>query len=428
MTSSPPKSKLSWSRLIGLTIFAFGLGVSINVLEPALLGHQMLRFAPSWKNAALGAATFLGLLVAVVTQPLIGALSDRTRTRFGRRTPYLILGALVVAVSYLLLAYAPSLIILILALLIFQSATNTVQGPWQALIPDQVPGAQRGRAAGLKSTFEILGFVVGRQAGGALLAAEQPALAAVFAVGAYVITLAITMLTSTRRAPTSRRSSSLSLRQVFSVPWRERPNFALWFLNRLLFWGSLIAVNTFVLFYVVDAVGFDQAAAQRLVGRLGAVLGLGVLLTALPAGWLADRIGRRKLIAGAGALAAFGILVLLVLRSAAGVTLAGVLIGLATGTFLSGSWALATDLVPTVEAARYMGIANVASAGGSAAARGLGALMVDPLNQALGSDTIGYVLLFSLAVASLLLSSFLILRLDEDAVAEEAAAAPLGRS
>lgn len=428
MPEATSPSKLPWNRLAGLTIFAFGLGVSINVLEPALLGHQMLRFAPGWKNSALGATTFLGLLVAVITQPLVGALSDRTQTRFGRRTPYLIMGALLVAVSYLLLAYAPSLIVLILTLLIFQSATNTVQGPWQALIPDQVPGAQRGRAAGLKSTFEILGFVVGRQAGGALLAADQPALAAVFAVGSYLLTLAITLLTSTRRAASTHRSSSLSLQQVFSVPWRKRPNFALWFLNRLLFWGSLIAVNTFVLFYVVDALGFDQAAAQRLVGRLGAVLGLGVLFTALPAGWLADRIGRRKLIAGAGAFAASGVLALLVLRSAAGVTFAGALIGLATGTFLSGSWALATDLVPTVEAARYMGIANVASAGGSAAARGFGALMVDPLNRALGSDTAGYVFLFSLAVAALLLSSLLILRLDEGSVADEAEAAPLPHS
>ncbi len=410
---------LPWHRLIGTTVFAFGLGVSINILEPAMLGHQMLKFAPAWKNLALGAATFVGLLVAVVTQPLVGALSDRTRTRFGRRVPYLIGGTVLVVISHFLIAFAPSLAVLVLSLLLLQLASNTVQGPWQALIPDQVPGVQRGRAAGLKTTFDILAFIVGRQAGGVLIAQERLAAAASVAAASFAGALVITLVTTSERLRSVPPSQPRRLRQAFSIPWRERPDFSLWFLNRLLFWGSLTAINTFILFYLVDAIGMTEPGAQRLVGDLAAVIGVAVLFTALPVGWLSDRIGRRSLVAAAGIVAAGGTVLLLALRSPLGVTIAAGVLGLGIGVYLSGSWALVTDLVPGGQAARYMGVANIASAGGSAVARALGAGIVDPFNRLLGSQFAGYGLLYGFAAASFVLASLLILRLQEDEPAGE---------
>lgn len=391
-----------------------------------MLGHQILRFAPSWKNLALGAATFLGLVVAILTQPLVGVLSDRTRTRFGRRLPYLIGGTVVVVISHFVIAFAPSLAVLVLSLLLLQLASNTVQGPWQALIPDQVPSAQRGRAAGLKTTFDILAFVVGRQAGGVLIAQERLAAAASVAAAAFAGSLLITLITSSEGLRSVPSSGPSDLRNAFSVPWRDRPGFSLWFLNRLLFWGSLTAINTFILFYLVDAMGMSEPGAQRLVGDVGAVIGVAVLFTALPVGWLSDRVGRRALVAGSGILAAGGTVLLLALRSPLGVTIAAAVLGLGTGVFLSGSWALVTDLVPAGEAARYMGIANIASAGGSAIARALGAGIVDPLNELLNSQFVGYAVLYGLAAASFVLASLLMLRLEEDERPAEAPIPPGG--
>lgn len=406
------QAELPWHRLIGVTIMAFGLGVSVNVLEPAMLGHQIIRFAPAWKNTALGLTTFLGLLVAVVTQPLVGALSDRTSSRLGRRAPYLIGGALLAVVSHFLIAYAPSLAVLAFSVLVLQAASNTAHGPFLALIPDQIPSSQRGRAAGLKSTFDILSFIVGRQAGGILIAQERLTAAASVAGAAILIALALTLLVSKDRSGAASDREIVSLASVFRVPWRQRPNFSLWFLNRTLFWGSLLAINTFILFYLVDVVGMAESSAQRLVGNVAAIIGGAVLLTALPAGWLSDRVGRRMVIAVSGLVAAAGVGMLLLTPTPTGVVTAAGVIGLGTGVYLSGSWALATDLVPTEEAGRYMGIANIASAGGSAAARGIGAVIVDPINQLLGSQAAGYTVLFVGAMLALLLASILILRLQ----------------
>lgn len=411
-----PPTRVPLSRLLGVTIFAFALGVSINVLEPGILGHKILAFAPKWKNTALGLVTFAGLLVAVLVQPIAGAISDRTRSRLGRRTPFLIGGTLLVIASHFLIALAPSLALVVFGLLSLQLASNSVQGPWQALIPDRVPGGQRGLAAGLKSTFDILGFIVGRMAGGELIGAGKITAAAGVAAAAFGLALLLTLwLGGTLRddpAPLGPPKAE-PWWQAFRFDWRARPAFVRWFVNRGLFWTSVISINTFILFFLVDAHGLTEPVAQQFVGQLGVLLGGGVLLMALPSGWLADRIGRRALIIGSCLLAAIGVLTLILSDDLGGVTIAAGVLGAATGVFLSGSWALVTDIVPAGEAARYLGLANIASAGGSALARASGGLLIDPIGRWAGSAEAGYHVLFGAAVLALVAAALVLLRWPE---------------
>jgi len=141
-----------------------------NTIEPALLGHKVLELAADRKNMVLGFATAAGLLVALLSQPVVGALSDRVRSRWGRRLPILFIGTLLVVVALPLTALSPSLAALIPALLMVYLATNIAQAPTQALIPDLVPERQRGIAAGFKATYDILGLVLGRWISGELVA------------------------------------------------------------------------------------------------------------------------------------------------------------------------------------------------------------------------------------------------------------------
>ena len=84
----------------------------------------------------------------------------------------------------------------------------------------------------------------------------------------------------------------------------------------------------------------------------------------------------------------------------------GFLIGSAAGIFIGSSFALVTEIVPPEEAARYLGVAGIASAAGSATARLLGGLIVDPVNLALESRSAGYLLLYSIAALLFLISTF----------------------
>lgn len=406
----------SIASLIGMTIFAFAFGVSINILEPAVLGHKVLQFAPQWKNSALGAATFAGLVVAVLVQPIIGQISDRTRSRFGPRAPFLIIGTFFVILAHFTIAAAPGLMIVVVGLLSLQLASNTVQGPWQALIPDHVPMAQRGLAAGLKATFDILGFIAGRQLGGDLVAEGNITGAASVAAITFAMALLVTIMTLRRPADdhisVDAADQPAAWWEAFRFEWRNHPDYGLWFLNRLLFWGAITAVNTFLLFFLIDVHGLTEPTAQRLVARLGVVLGVGVLAFALPSGWIADRFGRRWLIAAACMLSGAGIMVLLILHTPVGVTAGAGFLGIGTGVFLSGSWAMVTDLAPAAEAARYLGLANIASAGASGLARVLGGVLIDPINRITTGTIAGYATVFALAALAMLVAAYIILRIE----------------
>jgi MFS family permease len=231
----------------------------------------------------------------------------------------------------------------------------------------------------------------------------------------FVVALVLTLAAARERPPgpppAPPQPAVGTLARSYSIDWKAHPAFAWWFVNRFLFWGGFIALNTFLLFYMIDVVRMGEAEAQRFVGNMSTVIGLVLLVVTLPSGWLADRVGRRPLVALAGLIAAAGTGMVLVVRTPGLITAAGAIIGLGVGIFLSANWALVTDLVPEAEAARYLGIANIATAGGSGFARLLGGALIDPINRMLGSTSAGYLSLYGLTMGAFLLGTVAILRL-----------------
>lgn len=417
-TRTNPNPKVAGFRLASITFFALALGMLANTLEPSVLGHKMIELVPEGKNTALGFTTFAGLIVAVLWQPIVGALSDRTRSPWGRRIPFLIIGTIGVVASLYLIALAPLFLFVVIGTLAIQVASNTVQGPWQALIPDHVPRWQRGTASGMKSAFEILSFVLGRRISGYLVADGNVIGAVSVAAFVYVLALVLTIVAvkggDKPRNEAPQTSVRKALATTFSVDFKAHPAFKWWFLNRFLFWSGFIALNTFLLFFIIDVVKMGEAEAQRLVADLTTILGLALLIVTLPAGWVADRVGRRPLVVIAGLLSTLGIVSVLIFRSRSLLIAAGILIGLGAGIFLSANWALITDIVPEREAARYLGIANIASAGGSAVARFLGGALIDPINRLVGDPAAGYYGLYTLAGLAFLVGTWAILRMPID--------------
>ena len=412
-------TRLPWYRLAGLTLFALAFGIGANSLEPAVLGQRFLELAPEHKNTALGLTTAAGLLVAALVQPVVGGFSDRTAGRLGRRIPYFIAGCALASAALFGVVLAPTLLLVALGVLAFQFGSNTAQGPWQALIPDQVPVSQRGAAAGLKSLFEVLGFVVGRALSGYLVAEGRALAAVASAAAALFAALLLTGLASRRDiAPAGDRPAppspplpsagqapglraAVDLQPLLRLVVRPAGAFLVWAAGP----QHLHAV-------LPDGRGGDgicpglplrrpafSGARRRRVGP------------SLPAGRLADRLGRRPLVLAAGLLAAAGTGVILVARSPALLFLAGAMLGVAVGAWQSANWALITDIVPAAHAARYLGLANIATAGGSLVGRSAGALLVDPLNRLAGSQSVGYLALYSLTLVMFLLSAWAVRRI-----------------
>lgn len=402
-------------RILSITAFAFSLTMVANTLDPAVYGHKILELSPDKPNTALGLTLFAGSLLAMFVQPLMGALSDRTYTRWGKRMPYLAGGTVLTVLTLYLMVAAPSLAIFVGGVLVYQFANNIIFSPWQALFPDHVPLGQRGRASGLKAFLDILGLLVGRAAAGQLVgrfASWGPvAIYAAITLPAIglISSLLITWVGARPHNPTHTKPThkpwSQVLAQTFRVDFKAHPAFGWWFANRFFFWSGTILLGTFLLFFTIDVIGLPEGQAQRFLGTISLVLGGAILLIAIPAGRLADRIGRKPLVIAAGLMAAAGTAILLVVRHLSFLILGGGLVGLAMGVFLSANFALITDIVPLNEAARYMGIASVASSGGGAIARLLGGLIIDPINALLDSRSAGYLTLYSIALVFFLLSA-----------------------
>jgi MFS family permease len=143
-----------------------------------------------------------------------------------------------------------------------------------------------------------------------------------------------------------------------------------------------------------------------MTGSLITMVGIFTLVTALPGGWIADRFGRRRVIAWSGigaGLGSFGLLAVIWVPSTAVIYAIGTVLGLATGLFMAANWAYGTSLVPAQEAGRYMGVSNLAGAGAGIIGAGLGGPVADSLNSL--SPGLGYFVLFGCYGVLFLLST-----------------------
>jgi MFS family permease len=417
--------KISFLRMLVISLLGFALTFSSNIQDPALMTFKTRQLAPDLPNTVMGILGFVGLLVAMAVQPIVGVFSDRAKTKLGRRLPFIIGGAVLIAASLFLLVAAPTLWVLLLGVILIQFSSNILQGPWQALIPDLVPESQRGMASSLKGVMDIIALVVGGMVAGKILSAglDKWGEAGVYFAAAvptvvffvFVIFTAIWAREDPNVVNTNQsvetKTVGEALRGAFYVNFRENRIFGWWFANRILFWGSFIAINTFLINYMVDVIGMEQKAAQDFYGNLKMILGLFLIALALLSGWLSDKFGRKPIMLASGFVSFAGALLLLFVRDQTLITVAGAIIGMGIGAFITVSWALATEIVPSNESARYLGIANIATCIGSGVARLLGGVLIDPINKALGSSSMGYQSLFVLATICFLASALVILPL-----------------
>jgi len=164
----------------------------------------------------------------------------------------------------------------------------------------------------------------------------------------------------------------------------------------------------FAQYFIHDVLKASNPA--QVTGDLMFSIGLALMVLVFPAGYLSDRIGRKRLNVVAGLLAALGIFLLLFATNYTRLMIFGTIIGTGTGIFVSVNWALATDLIPKREAGKYLGFSNLATAGAGAASR-LGGPLIDFFNARQPGQ--GYSLLFVLACLCVLAGTALLAKVRE---------------
>ena len=388
--------------LIGVNVFWLALSLLADGLTTLVLPHRLLVLAGEAHQATvLGLITFVGLAVGAAVQPVVGTVSDRSRTRWGRRAT-IGLGVLLVLPSLALFGLAGGLIAALLGYLLVQAAAGVAQAGQQALLPDLVPAGRRGAAAGLKGFMDLAGATLGFVVLGRLLGdgGATPALLAIGAALVFLFLLTVVLVREPGRPATP--AARVGLRDAFRLDLREHRAFAWLVASRFLFLLGTYAVGRFFLFFVADRLGLEPGAAAEEAGALLGALGLATVLAAVPAGWAADRFGRVPLMVAGAGLSTAGALLLTAAGSGRAILLFGALMAVGSAAFTAANWALTADLVPAAEAARFMALANVGTAGAAAAA-GLFGPIVDWTN---GRDPgTGYAALFVLAALAFVASA-----------------------
>ncbi len=186
---------------------------------------------------------------------------------------------------------------------------------------------------------------------------------------------------------------------------KENPSFTWWVINRLAFLVGSTNLASFAVYFLQGRMGIERELAAKPASQLLLIVGVFILLLAFPSGWLADKFGRKPLVALSGVLAALGTLVLILAPNMTVIYIGGVLVGAGTGLFYSANWALGTDIVPKEEAGRYLGISNLAGAGAGAVGAYIGGPIADSFSLHMpGQPGIGYVVLFAIYGILFLLS------------------------
>lgn len=427
--------RLGFRRQLALATFWFGIsflwGALFEVTLPFILvpehpgpGNPLL-VSRSAKNTALALMETAGLVIAMLVQPAAGAVSDRFRSRFGRRRPMIAAGALGAAASLLLVAVSPVFLFLVGAYCLLQFFMNIAQGAYQGLLPDTVPEAERGRASGWLGVFTLAGNVAGVIVVAPLAPRTATLVIAAVVLGTALFTVAGVHERSSLDMPAPTEPLSARLRQFrrlrgYLAEFGRYPDFCWVVFSRFLIFTSLAGLQRFAAYYIKDqytghysVFGIGLGSAQAATATVLATLILVGILTAYPAVLISERVGRRAVIIGAACCGAASFVLMIFATSLTQVVLFAVPAALCFGGVVSVDWAFMADLAPRDRAGKFLGFSNLATAGAQAAAPTILGPVIDAVNAHTatpsGSGTGGYKVLF-LTGAGFFLLGALVLR------------------
>jgi MFS family permease len=375
-----------------------------------LVPGRIAAIDPRHKVTDVALVAGVSAICAVLANPVGGALSDRTGSRFGRRRPWLLIGSLGALAGMAVLADARTLAILLIAQCVTQAMMNVYQAALTAIVPDRVPVRRRGTVSAVIGVAVTVGT-----AGGTAAAAELTGSRTAFYVLALALVgAAVLLAVLTGDPPVARRATAEDqpaggsrqrlTRRVGDALSVLRGDLAWVFAGRAAMILSYNLVFVYLLYIVADYVRKPAGiTAAQGVAILTVVSVATSILAIVAAGILADRLNRYRVFVFAASLLGGAALILPAISPAWSVILACAAVeGLAIGVYLAVDTALVTLVLPSAQtAARDLGVVNIANAAPPVVAPFIASLIV---------LAVGYRAVFACGCAIALLASVTVWR------------------
>ena len=341
----------------GLLFLAPAL-VSLALKVNSLVG---LDRAPN----SLALIASIGALVSMVGNPFFGRLSDRTTWRWGRRRPWLILGLAGGSTGIAVVAVAPTIPVVLLGWCLAQLAFNALLAALVAVLPDQVPVAQRGMIGGILGISLPVASVIGTF----LVKLFEPNLISMFLApcifgAVFVVLFAVTMKDPQHDSVDQPRWSTREFLTTFYVSPRQHPSFAWAFASRFMFVLAYAFLTTYQAYFLLDQLGTAEADVPQQIFLGTAVQASATIVASLAGGTVSDRTGRRKVfVAGAAIIYGLALFLIAVAGDFNGFLVGMAISGLGFGLYMAVDLALVVDVLPTTgTSGKDLGVLNIAGA------------------------------------------------------------------
>ena len=439
----PPLSTLS---LLFLCFYSVGFGALWTFLLVVAIPQQVAKLdnvGDTKKGAALGMVMLFGGLISAIEPPLVGFVSDRTRTRWGRRKPFVFTGSILLVVTLSFLPHVRSLSSFILLYVLVQFFSNISSSANLAFLPDLVPKEQLGRASGMMGALGATGQLVGAMSG--MLVTKMGMQGVYWMVsGLYLLTTAVTVCGVVDRdeedegfrhgrlqhgrgvaqeekekeeeeTPAASFSQGLhTMYQTYTDAIIHNVDFRWVFLTRLLYNMGIYSVQEFLQYYVHDLLPLKNWSSTSEVSLLFVPLLCGGVISAYFAGRLSDQLGgvRKKFIYISGCVQTIVCLLLMLPNDS--VLLAGVAalaFGVASGCYAAVDFAMVLDVLPNSKTiARDLGVWHVSLVLPQLLSTPLSGSLLDTMRKNVSVQA-GYSSIFFLSGVWFLLSTVLVIKI-----------------
>ena len=314
---------------------------------------------------SLALVTGIGALVSMFGNPFFGRMSDRTTSSWGMRRPWMLIGVVGGSFGILVVALAPGIPFVLVGWCIAQLLFNALLAAMVAVLPDQVPAAQRGRVSGVLGVClpvaSVIGtFLVQLFSGHQLAMFMVPCAVGGFFVLLFALTLDDRRLAGSVPPPWSVRE----LLSTFYVAPRKSPDFAWAFASRFMLVLAYAFLVTYQAYYLLDKIGSAEVDVPHQIFLSTVVQSVVLVLASLAAGRLSDRTGRRKVfVLAASIIYGLAMFVVAMASSMTGFLVGMAVSGLGFGMYMAVDLALVADVLPDKDnIAKDLGVFNIAGA------------------------------------------------------------------
>lgn len=376
-----PTKNAPFSVVAGMALAQFGLFVALLAPVTVSLAAKVSSLVPGDEAAIVnGSVQSAAAFIALIANPLFGRLSDYTTSKWGRRRPWMAAGSVGFVVSLAIIGLAPSIPFVFVGWALAQLFGNMILAPLLTTIADQIPENQRATVSGNVGIMQNLGIMVAAYValwfiGNMFLMFVVPAVFAAVCVLIYCFLLPDKVITEKPQEGGGLKTFLMT----FWVDPIKHPDFAWVWISRFLVTQSMFLFIVFRFFFLEHQIGLKDPAA------IGGAVATGVLINTVVlvifakiGGWLSDKTANRKgFVIASTVIFGIGIGLLSVTHDVPMFYMVEAIMGLGYGIYVAVDTALVVDVLPNpADAAKDLGVLNIANALPQSLAGGVGAFLL----------------------------------------------------